>query len=71
MISRCLSADGFRFLVHPFPLRCSVVLAIDLLHYPCRPHWGFHVPHAGEAVGVGALYTAGKWCPLKTLEREF
>lgn len=26
------------------------------------PHRGFHVPHDGEAIGVGAFCTPGPWC---------
>jgi hypothetical protein len=33
---------------------------------PPRPRRGFHVPHQGGAVGVGASSTPGSWCPRAT-----
>ena len=60
---RCLSAAGFRFSDPPLPAG-----ELGLPHGrltgggAARPHRGFHVPHDGEAIGVGAFWTPGPWC---------
>ena len=60
---RCLSAAGFRFSDPPPPAG-----ELGLPHGrltgggAARPHRGFHVPHDGEAIGVGAFCTPGPWC---------
>ena len=63
-ISPCLSACGLRFLDLPVP---AGVLRRPLRSAYCRrrgrPHRGCHVPHAGDAVGVGAFLTPGSRCP--------
>ncbi len=61
--SRCLSAAGFRFSDPPPPAG-----DFGLPHGrltgggAARPHRGFHVPHDGETIGVGAFCTPGPWC---------
>jgi hypothetical protein len=49
-----------------FPLGYSAILAVGLLPssrsaycHIGRLHRGFHVPHEGDTVGVGASYTPG------------
>src|SRR5207247_6411965 len=49
------------------PTEEFTALTIGLLLYS-RPHWGLHVPHQRDAVGVGvgALFTPGSGCPNMT-----
>jgi hypothetical protein len=50
-------------LEHPVPAGASALLTVGL---PGRewpgPARGFHVPHAQESAGVGALSIPGRWC---------
>ena len=41
-----------------FSRRCRWLTSIA-----AGPHQGCHVPHEGDATGVGAAFTPGPWCP--------
>src|SRR5579871_5409360 len=56
MDSRCLSADGIRFLGLPAPSG-ELDLPCGRLTGCARPHRGFHVPHLRDAMGEGVLST--------------
>ena len=58
-VSCCLSATGIRFLGILFPPGGSASLTVGLPGPQPGPRRGFHVPHARDATGEGALYTPG------------
>jgi hypothetical protein len=60
--SRRVSAAGIRFLVILFPLGRSASLTVSPRATAIRPGWtlaGFHVPHAQDTTGEGALCSPG------------
>jgi hypothetical protein len=60
MISPCLTAGGFRFLVPPLPARELGLPYGWLTTIVDRPYRGYCVPHIRDTSGVGALFTAGR-----------
>ena len=62
MASRCLSATGVRFSVILCPPGDWALLTVGLPSTPKGmpgPRQGFHVPHARDTTGEGALWTPG------------
>jgi hypothetical protein len=66
LVSCCLSAAGLRFLGHPVPPGASAPLTIGLPRRRRRgPERVFHVPHASDPAGSGALCTPGAAVPAR------
>jgi hypothetical protein len=65
--SCCLSATGIRLLVTLRPPRRSAFLTVSPpAHHRPGPGRGFHVPHAQDATGEGALYSPGTVVLIQT-----